>query len=142
ESRRRRARRSAGGAGRPRRAALLDAAHRAEHGDAHRRTRHARSLPGAREPDASGRPRPAAAPQGPRHSLMARRSPAPRPATLIPGDGIGPEVTDAVVQVVEAAGGRIAWDVQIAGKTAFDQLGTAIPDPLLASIRRTRVALK
>ena len=73
---------------------------------------------------------------------MARRPPAPRPATLIPGDGIGPEVTDAVVQVVEAAGGRIAWDVQIAGKTAFDQLGTAIPDPLLASIRRTRVALK
>ena len=73
---------------------------------------------------------------------MARRAPAPRPATLIPGDGIGPEVTDAAVRVVEAAGGRIAWDVQIAGKAAFDRVGTAIPDALLASIRRTCVGLK
>jgi isocitrate dehydrogenase (NAD+) len=72
----------------------------------------------------------------------ARRRDAPRPATLIPGDGIGPEVTDAAVRVIEAAGGRIAWDVQIAGKAAFEKLGSAIPDALIASIRRTRVALK
>jgi len=66
----------------------------------------------------------------------------PRAATLIPGDGIGPEVVDAAVRVMEAAGARIAWDVQIAGKTAFEKLGTPIPEPLIASIRRTRVALK
>src|SRR3989449_1616219 len=63
-------------------------------------------------------------------------------ATLIPGDGIGPEVIDSAVQVIEAAGGRIAWDVQPAGKAAFERLGTAIPDALLASFRRTRVGLK
>ncbi|TMA80759.1 MAG: NAD-dependent isocitrate dehydrogenase, partial [Deltaproteobacteria bacterium] len=63
-------------------------------------------------------------------------------ATLIPGDGIGPEVIDSAVQVIEAAGGRIAWDVQLAGKAAFERLGTAIPDALLASFRRTRVGLK
>ncbi len=71
-----------------------------------------------------------------------RRTGAPRPATLIPGDGIGPEVIDAAVKVIDAAGGRIAWDVQQAGKTAFETLGTPIPEPLLASVRRTRVALK
>jgi isocitrate dehydrogenase (NAD+) len=66
----------------------------------------------------------------------------PRAVTLIPGDGIGPEVVDAAVRVMEAAGARIAWDVQIAGKAAFEKLGTPIPEPLIASIRRTRVALK
>jgi len=66
----------------------------------------------------------------------------PRPATLIPGDGIGPEVIAAAVQVMEAAGGRIAWDVQKAGKAAFDESGTPIPDALIRSIRRTRVGLK
>jgi len=65
-----------------------------------------------------------------------------RPATLIPGDGIGPEVIEAAVRVLDAAGARLAWDVQAAGKAAFDRLGTPIPDALLASIRRTKVALK
>jgi isocitrate dehydrogenase (NAD+) len=64
------------------------------------------------------------------------------PATLIPGDGIGPEVVEAAVEVIAAAGGRIVWDVQQAGRTAFEASGTAIPDELIASIRRTRVALK
>ena len=63
-------------------------------------------------------------------------------ATLIPGDGIGPEVIDAAVRVIDAAGARIEWDVQIGGKTAFDKLGTAIPEPLLASFRKNRVGLK
>jgi len=62
--------------------------------------------------------------------------------TLIPGDGIGPEVTDAAVRVITAAGGRVRWDVQLGGRAAFEQLGTPIPDALLASIRRHRVALK
>ncbi len=66
----------------------------------------------------------------------------PRRVTLIPGDGIGPEVTAAAVQVVEAAGGRIVWDTQLAGRAAFEQLGTAVPDALIRSIRRNRVALK
>jgi isocitrate dehydrogenase (NAD+) len=66
---------------------------------------------------------------------------APR-ATLIPGDGIGPEVIGAAVRVLEAAGARIEWDTQLAGRAAFDRLGTPIPDALLASFRRTRVGLK
>jgi isocitrate dehydrogenase (NAD+) len=65
-----------------------------------------------------------------------------RRATLIPGDGIGPEVTAAAVRVMEAAGARIDWDVQLAGKAAFEKYGTAIPDALLASISRTRIGLK
>ena len=78
---------------------------------------------------------------------MAARSPTgrsgrPQAATLIPGDGIGPEVIGAAVRVIEGAGGRVAWDVQAAGRDAFDRLGTAIPDALLASFRRTRVGLK
>jgi isocitrate dehydrogenase (NAD+) len=70
------------------------------------------------------------------------RGGAPRPVTLITGDGIGPEVVAAARLVIDAAGGRIAWDVQEAGKTAFEKYGTAIPEPLLASFRRTRVGLK
>jgi len=72
----------------------------------------------------------------------ARAGAAPRPATLIPGDGIGPEVIESAVHVMEAAGARIAWDVQDAGKVAFDKCGSAIPDALIASIRRTRLGLK
>jgi isocitrate dehydrogenase (NAD+) len=68
--------------------------------------------------------------------------PRARRVTLIPGDGIGPEVTAAAVRVIEAAGARIAWDVHEGGKTAFETLGTPIPEPLLASIRRNRVALE
>jgi isocitrate dehydrogenase (NAD+) len=71
-----------------------------------------------------------------------RRPGAPRPVTLIPGDGIGPEVTRAATQVIEAAGGRVAWDVQQAGAAGLAQHGNPIPDALLASLRRTRVGLK
>jgi len=62
--------------------------------------------------------------------------------TLIPGDGIGPEVTDAVVEILAATGVAIEWDRQDAGKTAFEQTGHTLPPALLDSIRRTRVALK
>jgi isocitrate dehydrogenase (NAD+) len=72
----------------------------------------------------------------------ATRPRGARPATLIRGDGIGPEVIEAAVRVMEAAGGRIDWDVQLAGRAAFERHGTAIPDALLASLRRTRVGLK
>jgi isocitrate dehydrogenase (NAD+) len=62
--------------------------------------------------------------------------------TLIPGDGIGPEVTRAVVRVLETAGLRATWEPFPAGAAAVAELGTTLPEPLLASIRRTKVALK
>ena len=62
--------------------------------------------------------------------------------TLIPGDGIGPEVTRAVVQVVERGGLQATWEPFEAGATSVAAGGTTLPDALLASIRRTKVALK
>jgi isocitrate dehydrogenase (NAD+) len=62
--------------------------------------------------------------------------------TLIPGDGIGPEVTDAVVKVLEAAGLDIAWEPHAAGVRALEQHGDPLPAVLIESIRRTKVALK
>lgn len=66
---------------------------------------------------------------------------APR-VTLIRGDGIGPEVTGAAMAILEAAGARIEWEERLAGKAAVDVHGTPLPDDLMASIRRNRVALK
>ncbi|MDX2171350.1 MAG: isocitrate/isopropylmalate family dehydrogenase [Deltaproteobacteria bacterium] len=66
----------------------------------------------------------------------------PHRVTLIPGDGVGPEVVRAATRIVEATGVAIAWDPQVAGKAAVKQFGEPIPEPLLASIRRNRVALK
>ena len=62
--------------------------------------------------------------------------------TLIPGDGIGPEVTAAVVRVLESAGLDVEWDTQVAGAAALARHGVTLPDELLASIRRHKVALK
>src|SRR5262245_26176392 len=62
--------------------------------------------------------------------------------TLIPGDGIGPEVTEAVVRILDAAGVPIAWDRQVAGVTAVAQFGHPLPPSLLESIRTAKVALK
>ncbi len=62
--------------------------------------------------------------------------------TLIPGDGIGPEITEAAVQVIEATGVPIQWDRQIAGMAALDKFGTPLPDETLESFRRNKVALK
>ncbi|MEZ5418274.1 MAG: isocitrate/isopropylmalate dehydrogenase family protein [Vicinamibacterales bacterium] len=62
--------------------------------------------------------------------------------SLIPGDGIGPEVTRAVVQVLEAAGLQATWESFEAGADAVAVHGTTLPEPLLASIRKTKVALK
>jgi isocitrate dehydrogenase (NAD+) len=62
--------------------------------------------------------------------------------TLVRGDGIGPEVTAAAIEVMTAAGAAITWDEQLAGKAAVKQHGTPIPDALLRSIGRNRVALK
>ena len=64
------------------------------------------------------------------------------PATLVPGDGIGPEIVDAVVAILDAAGAPFAWDRQPGGKAAAKKLGDPLPPALLDSIRRTRLALK
>ncbi len=62
--------------------------------------------------------------------------------TLIPGDGIGPEITAQTIKVLQATGVRLAWDEQIAGIAALETMGTPIPDALLESIHRNGVALK
>ena len=62
--------------------------------------------------------------------------------TLIPGDGIGPEVTTAVERIFKAAGLAIDWDRQDAGVVAFKKYGQSLPPQLLDSVRRTKVALK
>lgn len=64
------------------------------------------------------------------------------PCTLIPGDGIGPEITEATVRILEAAGAEFDWDRRVAGVTAVAERGTPIPDDTLASIRERRLALK
>jgi isocitrate dehydrogenase (NAD+) len=64
------------------------------------------------------------------------------PVTLIPGDGIGPEITEATVRVLTAAGCKIEWDRQLAGLAAVNAVNTPIPDATLASIKRTHLALK
>jgi isocitrate dehydrogenase (NAD+) len=62
--------------------------------------------------------------------------------TLIPGDGIGPEVTEAVLRIVAVAGVSVEWIPFDAGLLALERHGTTIPIELLDSVRRTRVALK
>jgi isocitrate dehydrogenase (NAD+) len=62
--------------------------------------------------------------------------------TLIPGDGIGPEVAGATRRVLEASGVKIDWDVQEAGAAVAEKRGTTLPEEVLASIRANKVALK
>ena len=64
------------------------------------------------------------------------------PATVIPGDGIGPEVTDATLAVLEAVGAPFQWETCKAGMAGVDACGDPLPPETLASIRRTRLALK
>ncbi len=64
------------------------------------------------------------------------------PATLIPGDGIGPEITEAVVSVLDALGAPFAWDVQQGGLAGIEAHGDPLPGATLDSIRRTGLALK
>jgi isocitrate dehydrogenase (NAD+) len=65
-----------------------------------------------------------------------------RRITLIEGDGIGPEVTRAVVTILEAAGLHAEWEPQLAGVHAIDRYNTPLPQELLDSIERNKVALK
>ncbi len=67
---------------------------------------------------------------------------SPHQVSLIPGDGIGPEVVQAAVRVVEAAGVAIAWQPVEAGAHVFEKHGTPLPEAVLNSVRQTGVALK
>jgi isocitrate dehydrogenase (NAD+) len=62
--------------------------------------------------------------------------------TLIPGDGIGPEVSAAVVRIIEAAGVEVEWETHYAGAQALEKFGDTLPQDLLDSILRNKVALK
>jgi isocitrate dehydrogenase (NAD+) len=62
--------------------------------------------------------------------------------TLIPGDGIGPEITAQTVKVLQATGLRFNWDEELAGMAAVDATGTPLPDATVESIRKNAVALK
>ena len=64
------------------------------------------------------------------------------PATLIPGDGIGPEITESVVSVLNALGAPFAWDIQQGGLAGIEAHGDPLPRATLDSIRRTGLALK
>lgn len=65
-----------------------------------------------------------------------------REITLINGDGIGPEISDAVVKILAASGVKINWDVQTAGADVIEKEGIPLPDRVLKSIRKNKVALK
>jgi isocitrate dehydrogenase (NAD+) len=62
--------------------------------------------------------------------------------TLVPGDGVGPEICDATVRVLEATGVQFDWDVHQAGENVIKEYGTPLPEHVLASIRKNKVALK
>jgi isocitrate dehydrogenase (NAD+) len=62
--------------------------------------------------------------------------------TLIPGDGIGPEVTKPTVQIIKAAGVQVEWEPQLAGADALKKYGTTLPKSLMDSFEQNRVALK
>jgi isocitrate dehydrogenase (NAD+) len=64
------------------------------------------------------------------------------PATLIPGDGIGPEVADATLEVLQAVGAPFEWETHKAGMAGVAACGDPLPPETLASIRKTRLALK
>ena len=62
--------------------------------------------------------------------------------TLIKGDGIGPEITDAVVKIIKAAGVDIVWDIQTAGADLIKKEGVPLPQRVIDSVKRNKIALK
>ena len=73
---------------------------------------------------------------------MSTTAHAPIPATLIPGDGIGPEITEATLRALDALGAKFEWDRQVAGMAGVTAHGDPLPQACVESIRRTRLALK
>jgi isocitrate dehydrogenase (NAD+) len=72
-----------------------------------------------------------------RYTRMAKHT-----VTLIPGDGIGPELTTAMTRVVEATGVDIAWEIADAGEHVMAEHGTPLPEHVLESVRKNKVAIK
>ena len=64
------------------------------------------------------------------------------PATLIPGDGIGPEIIKATLKVLDALGAPFEWEKQLAGMAAEETIGDPLPEQTIDSVRRTKLALK
>ncbi len=62
--------------------------------------------------------------------------------TLIPGDGIGPDITAATLKVLEATGVKLEWEKMIAGENAIEEYGTPLPQEVIDSIRKNKIALK
>jgi isocitrate dehydrogenase (NAD+) len=62
--------------------------------------------------------------------------------TLIPGDGIGPEVTKPTLAIIKAAGVEVQWETHLAGAEALKKHGTTIPKALMDSFEKNRIALK
>ncbi|HUQ72980.1 MAG TPA: isocitrate/isopropylmalate family dehydrogenase, partial [Planctomycetaceae bacterium] len=81
------------------------------------------------------------------HARLSRDSPTGKAhfrmynVTLIPGDGVGPEIAAATQKCLEATGVKFAWDVQECGIEVIEKVGK-VPDSVLASIRKNKVALK
>src|SRR3954449_1943860 len=73
---------------------------------------------------------------------MPAQSKTKRPATLIPGDGIGPEIVKSAVDILEALGSPFEWDIQQGGLAAIEATHDPLPQTTLDSIRRTTLALK
>ena len=59
--------------------------------------------------------------------------------TLIPGDGIGPEITESVISIIKAAGCKINWDIQTAGADVVEQEGTPLPQRVIESILKNKI---
>lgn len=66
----------------------------------------------------------------------------PYRVTLIPGDGVGPEITSAARRVLDATGVDIDWEVVDAGEAMIEEHGTPLPESVLESVRRNKIALK
>jgi isocitrate dehydrogenase (NAD+) len=73
---------------------------------------------------------------------MSNSNVTPIPATLIPGDGIGPEITNATLKVLDALGAPFVWDTQTAGAAALSSGGDPLPPACIDSIRKNKLALK
>lgn len=77
-----------------------------------------------------------------KRALKGRKLMAKHTITLIPGDGIGPEVTASVVRIIEASGVDVTWETHFAGAQALERFGETLPQELLDSILRNKIALK
>ncbi|MEK7735831.1 MAG: isocitrate/isopropylmalate family dehydrogenase, partial [Nitrospirota bacterium] len=62
--------------------------------------------------------------------------------TLIPGDGVGPEIAEATRRVIEATGISVKWEVHDAGEDVYQKEGNPLPDRIIDSIRKNKIAIK